>query len=304
MFSASPDINQKDIVIGSLKTDLSRNVNEEIASHYCFHADRIREHITCSAFGEVMLYSARNQQKNTLNEDGALVLYADDMAVLAVADGVGGQALGDQAAQIALNVIADAVSAGTQSGQATREMILSGFDRANQAVLELGAGAATTLVVAEIQGHTLRTYHVGDSGILAFSSRGAVRLQTIAHSPVGYALESGLMDEREAMDHEDRHLVSNVIGDPAMHVGVSGEVTLSLQDTVVLASDGLFDNLFTEEIVERLRRGSLSRALDETVAECERRMHTQNHDLPSKPDDLTVLVFRYRGRSNRRRAAG
>jgi serine/threonine protein phosphatase PrpC len=291
------------MVIGIPK-EIGGRVNEKIASHCFWHADRLRKSIVCPAFGDIMLYSARSPQKDSANEDGALVMYGDDMVVLAIADGVGGQALGDEAAKITLDIIANEVVSGTQSGQVTREAILSGFDCANQAVLELGGGAATTLVVAEIQGRTLRTYHVGDSGILAFSSRGSVRLQTIAHSPVGYALESGLMDEREAMDHEDRHLVSNVIGDPSMHVGVSGEIGLALQDTVVLASDGLFDNLFTEEVVGTLRRGRLPRALEATVVECERRMQNQTPDLPSKPDDLTILVFRYRNRNREATAVG
>ena len=50
-------------------------------------------------------------------------------------------------------------------------------EAANRAVAELGVGAATTLAVVEIQGRSVRTYHVGDSMILAVGQRGKVRFQ-------------------------------------------------------------------------------------------------------------------------------
>ena len=143
----------------------------------------------------------------------------------------------------------DTLRVRVRQGASTREAILSGFDRANRAVLQRGGGGATTLAVVEVRAGRLRSYHVGDSGVLVFGGRGKVRLQTIFHSPVGYAVEAGVLDEEEAMNHVDRHLVSNVVGDRSMHVGVSYPRRLRPMDTVVLASDGLFDNAYTEEVV-------------------------------------------------------
>ena len=83
-----------------------------------------------------------------------------------------------------------------------------------------------------------------EDGGRVLGGAGKVRLQTIAHSPGGYGLEAGFIDEQDAMRHEDRHIVSNVIGDPAMHVGLSSPLRLRALDSVVLGSDGLFDNLY------------------------------------------------------------
>ena len=42
--------------------------------------------------------------------------------------------------------------------------------------------------------------------ILTTGQRGRLRMQTVSHSPVGFAIEYGLLDESEAMHHEERHL--------------------------------------------------------------------------------------------------
>lgn len=84
-----------------------------------------------------------------------------------------------------------------------RHSLLNGFDAANEQVLSLGLGAATTLTAVEITGCEIRAFHVGDSFMLITGQRGKVKLQTIPHSPVGYGVESGLLDEKEVMYHEE-----------------------------------------------------------------------------------------------------
>ncbi len=77
-----------------------------------------------------------------------------------------------------------------------------------------------------------------------------------------------------------------------MHVGMSSRLALRPRDTVVLASDGLFDNLYTDEIIEMLRRGKLSRTVHAVARECQRRMMQPNVGQPSKADDLSMVAFR------------
>ena len=82
--------------------------------------------------------------------------------------------------------------------------------------------------------------------------RGRVKLQTISHSPVGYAVESGMLDDQEAMHHEERHVVSNIIGTPEMRIEIGPPIDLATYDTLLVATDGLADNLHIEEIIERI----------------------------------------------------
>ena len=66
-------------------------------------------------------------------------------------------------------------------------------------------------------------------------------------------------------------------------------------DTVLLASDGLFDNLFIDEIVDSIRTGPLKDAADRLVERAGKRMSGNGAaDQPCKPDDLTIVLFRRR----------
>jgi serine/threonine protein phosphatase PrpC len=261
---------------------------------YLYYArDRVLERIHLAPLGQAVLYTSRCPDKLGENEDAAAILQVDDeRLVLAVCDGVGGQPDAQAASALALECLQGSVAGSRVADHPLREAILSGFDDANDAVVDLASGAATTMAVVEVEGRIVRSYHVGDSGVLVFGGRGKLKLQSIFHSPVGYALEAGVLDEQDAIEHEDRHLISNVIGDPGMHVGMSSPVALRPRDTVVIASDGLFDNMYTEEIIECLRRGALTDAVQTLADECHARMADPVEGRPSKPDDLTVLAFR------------
>ena len=119
-----------------------------------------------------------------------------------------------------------------------------------------------------------------------------MKLQTIPHSPIGYAVEAGLMKEEEAIHHESRHVISNVIGSDQMRIEIGPPTELAPRDTLLLASDGLFDNLLPDEIIETIRSGPLDEAVGALVQIARDRMATQTGDAPSKPDDLTVIAFR------------
>lgn len=234
-----------------------------------------------------------NERKN---EDGALIIsLGASRGVLAVADGLGGQPEGGRAAGMALRAISKAVETTNAAPDDLRERILNGFEIANRAIRDMEIGAGTTLAVAEIDHRHIRTYHVGDSMILVVGQRGKLKLQTVPHSPIGYAVEAGLLQEDEAMHHEDRHLVSNIVGSSKMRIEIGPVLELRPRDTLLLASDGLFDNLRIEEIVALIRKGELLGAFRNLIGASEHRMRKSEGGAPSKPDDLTTVAFRLSG---------
>jgi serine/threonine protein phosphatase PrpC len=243
--------------------------------------------------GRAVVFSARAPDKNGPNEDSGGVLTVDSRtAVLAVADGMGGQPAGESASKITMRCLRKTLEQAAESGPSVRGAILDALERANERIIGLGIGAATTFAALEIAGDTLRPYHVGDSGILVVGQRGKLKLQTIPHSPVGYAVEAGLLDEHEAMHHDDRHLVSNTVGSPDMRIEVGSALELAVRDTALLATDGLFDNLNPSEVVEIVRAGPLEQAAAELARLCSERMREPLEGHPSKPDDLTFLLYR------------
>jgi serine/threonine protein phosphatase PrpC len=246
--------------------------------------------------GTVAVYTAVSPDRDGgSNEDSAAVLRFDESsAVLALADGAGGMRGGAQASSIAIRAVRKGVDGVHGTEQPLRTGILNAFEAANRSVLELGIGAASTLAVIEVQARHVRPYHVGDSLILVVGQRGRIKIQVTPHSPVGYAVKSGLIDEGSAMFHEERHLVSNMLGSADMHIEIGSALELAPRDTVVVASDGLSDNLRTQEIVEIVRKGPLAEAARRLADEASARMLVSDEQHPSKPDDLTFLIFRPR----------
>jgi serine/threonine protein phosphatase PrpC len=174
--------------------------------------------------------------------------------------------------------------------------VLDAFEDANRQVCALGTGAATTLATAIIAERRLRAIHVGDSAVLVVGGRGAIKLQTVAHSPVGYAVEAGLLSEGEALHHEDRNVISNVVGASDMHVAVHAPIPLRPRDTVILATDGVLDNVDVHDIAELVRKGPIDQAAELLAEACRQRMLEPKAGEPSKPDDATFVLFRPRAR--------
>ena len=245
------------------------------------------------AGGQVVAYSCRDPDKETENEDTAAILpYGPGAAVLVVADGAGGLPAGKRASLTAVNTLAESLQVAMDKTTLLRTAILNGIEAANSAVLALANGSATTMTVMTIEGRLARSYQIGDSEAIVIGQRGLVKLQTTAHSPTGFAVEAGFLDEREALHHAERHLVSNFIGTQDMRIDVGASVKLDQNDTVLVASDGLMDNVHVDEIIEFVRKGPLLDAVTAVVEVAQQRMKKAVDGEPSKPDDLSLLLFR------------
>ncbi len=270
-------------------------MNRQILTTKITYYERELEKIELHHFvsGSVALFTARSPEKETDNEDAiALLPYDRESGVLVVADGLGGERAGKAAARLAIKAMDESILHAASKEIPLREAILDGIEQANHAVIDLAIGAATTLAAVEIQRDRIRPYHVGDSMILVTGQRGKVKFQAIPHSPVGYAVESGMIDEIDAVVHEERHVVSNVIGSSDMRIDIGPTIKLSQFDTIVVASDGLSDNLFTGEIQEYVRKGPLDNAAKRMLVEVLKRMREIKEGTPHKPDDLSFIIFR------------
>ena len=252
--------------------------------------------------GSLVAFSCPAPDKETPNEDSvAAIPYGPDAAVLIIADGAGGLPAGRRASRMAVRSLEKSLNEAMSETMLLRTAILNGIEAANQAVLSLASGSATTMTIVTIEGLLARTYQIGDSEAMVVGQRGRIKAQTMAHSPTGFAVEAGFLDQRAALHHEERHLVSNFIGDTDMYIDMGIEVKLKPRDTVLLASDGLTDNIHVHEIAEMIRRGPLSAAIDSVSSLARRRMSVESKHQPSKPDDLSMILFRkpYKGRDMR-----
>jgi serine/threonine protein phosphatase PrpC len=249
--------------------------------------------IAAAGGGDILAYTCRSPDKSTENEDTVAVIpYGPGAAVMLVADGAGGLPAGKRASLTAAQSLAESLHRSMAETMLLRTAILDGIDAANAAVQAIGNGSATTLTVVTVEGRTVRSYQIGDSEALVVGQRGLVKLQTMPHSPTGFAVEAGFLDEKQALHHEDRHLVSNFLGANDMRIDVGAELQLLPRDTVMLASDGLMDNVHLNEIIERIRKGPLNVAAERLIALARHRMTGTSTSQPSKPDDLSLILFR------------
>jgi len=189
------------------------------------------------------------------NEDRIGVVYSEHAVMLVLADGMGGHAHGEVAAQIAVDVFSELFkNACKPQLQHPRRFLLNAGHEAHQAILDhairhrMSEVPSTTLVAAILQQGELWVAHAGDSRCYHLRD-GESLWRTRDHSHVQRLIDTGFLNEVDAHDHPARNRIYNclgAIGDPDI---VLGEVrAISSGDTVLLCSDGVWGPLRDQEV--------------------------------------------------------
>ena len=219
------------------------------------------------------------------NEDALFAGQLGALGIFAVADGVGGHPGGAHAAAQTLEVLRR-----LQPQPAPIPLALDlarGIVDLNARLVRRGKGSTTfTCVVLGTQ--EAASVHVGDSALAIFSGRGRLKHRSVAHSPAGYAIEAGRLDERDLLEADDHHVVSNVLGTRPMSVEMTSLIRLRPRDTLVLGSDGLFDNLTSTKMAKLVCRGDLGRGGARLLAALEEVMNSPQ----GKADDHSFILLR------------
>ncbi len=222
------------------------------------------------------------------NEDA---FYIDaERGIFLVVDGIGGQAAGEKAAEIAVGCLRERLS--RQIGNA-EERIREGIAIANKEILQQAhthpewRGMACVLTVAVLENSEAVVGHVGDSRLYQIR-RGKIRKVTHDHSPVGEREDAGELSEAEAMRHPRRNEVFRDVGSEE-HTPDDDEfievqrVSFDADCALLLCSDGLSDQVGSEEIRTTVERyaGEPSRAVHDLIDAANR---------AGGKDNVTVLV--------------
>ena len=241
--------------------------------------------------GHLVVYSCVCPGKTEPNDDSAAIIpVPGGRVVLAVADGIGGSPFGYKASAITLQCLAESLATAGHHDD-LRPAILDAIESANIEIQDLGTGSATTLSVVEIQNRVARGYQVGDSMSLIVGGRGTIKWKSTSHSPVGYMLEAGAIDEQEAMTHDDRHFVSNIVGSCEMHIEVGPAIKLAPRDSILVATDGLLDNVYLAELCDLSRAGKPLDRMNAMLSLATKRMTGDHSDGFGKPDDLAAVLL-------------
>ena len=202
--------------------------------------------------------------KRQVNEDRFLVDVS--RGIFAVIDGVGGQAAGGRAADIALSMLRTRLE--RETGPVS-DRIRESIAIANNEIHRLAAtrpewnGMACVLTVALVKEGFAVIGHVGDTRLYKLRN-GTIQKITRDHSPVGEREDAHELSEAEAMRHPRRNEVYRDVGserhEPADSEFVDIQsVPFEADAALLLCSDGLTDLVPSgeiQQIVEPVRRRS------------------------------------------------
>jgi protein phosphatase len=176
------------------------------------------------------------------NEDRFLIRnFHAPSSLLVVADGMGGHAGGEVAAQLAIETLAN--FAFTEPDR-TRELVTLAR-KAHEVILEtahtnqLLRGMGTTLSAVFLSVPTARWVHVGDTRIYLFHE-GVLTQITDDHTVPGVLLKKGEISKEQAWGHPYSNVLVRCVGCHHCEPD-TGEFTIGAGDLVMITSDGLHD---------------------------------------------------------------
>ena len=207
------------------------------------------------------------RRKHRPNEDTILVTQGSvpsaspstspkPFALLIVADGMGGQAHGQEASRLAVRSLAKYVSGSLGSQQmkpgAVLALLTAGVQYANQLVYqhnrEQRDDMGTTMTAALVMDNTAYVAHVGDSRLYLYREpRGLVQI-TQDHTVVASLVAAGVIKSKDIYTHPMRNRIYRSLGDKATAEVDGYTVPLAAGDLLLLCSDGLWEMVRDQQI--------------------------------------------------------
>jgi protein phosphatase len=225
--------------------------------------------------------------RRATNQDSAIAReLPSGLAILVVADGVGGSGGGEVASKETVETIVAALS---EDDLADPPFALKrAVARANDRVRALSrsspelAAMATTLVVALVEGHLGWIVSVGDSRAYLWKS-GEMRMLTEDDSWVAEQVRSGVLTEQDAARSPYQNVITRGIGvEDSVRTDVI-DLELESGDTLLLCSDGLYRAVSAELIGETVKDRELKEAAAKLV---------ELANGAGGPDNISVVLYR------------
>lgn len=226
------------------------------------------------------------------NEDRFAVCRTPYGYCFALADGLGGLARGEVAAELACRTVTEGATGLTQVSDKALENL---FLAAQQKVLDkqqaehCESQMKTTLNVVLLDQNTVHWGHVGDSRTY-YAEKGRLLQRTFDHSVSQMLSAAGQVAESEIRFHEDRSKLLRVLGiswsRPA--VDLQPELPLHGNQQFLLCSDGFWEYITEEQIQICLEEADNPRTWMENMLELIRR---NEHGRRDNRTAITVWIY-------------
>lgn len=241
---------------------------------------------------ELAQYS--RQGARATNEDRVAVAEREDAVLMVVADGLGGHAGGNLAAEWLTQVMVRTFVSIKQPEitspsaflaltilQAHKLIIARG--QANEPPME----PRTTCTVCVVQNGYAYWAHVGDSRLYHFRENKLLQ-RTQDHSAIEQLRNDGVITEEEMVDHPSKGRLLKCVGGPNKpSISLGQETVLRTGDLLLLCTDGVWQAYGPDELLKFLNYPSLEEGTEEMLATAEAKMG-------KVCDNLSAVSFRWK----------
>ena len=233
-----------------------------------------------------------------VNEDSFLL--APDHGFVAVADGMGGYQRGDVAAQLACNVIKEALTAhkhvvdlyrrapSEASQSAVRTMMDTAMQRACKEVHEAaiamtgkGGRMGTTMDIVMQAGNTAFISHVGDGRIFLLRG-GEIHQLTQDHTLAAQQAAEGV----PVADITGKNVITRALGVFPNVLVDAMAFDLNVGDRILICSDGLYRYIDEDELMDEVPKAGVAETVDRLIGMANQR---------GGRDNISVVVIEAEG---------
>jgi serine/threonine protein phosphatase PrpC len=220
------------------------------------------------------------------NEDRVGYSYSRDVLLMTIADGMGGHAQGEVAAEIAVTEITQRFQQEARNRlKKPTEFLLSAIQAAHRAIVShavehnLLECPRTTCVACIVQGGTAYWAHAGDSRLYVLR-RGELVAFTQDHSRVQFMIDSGEITAEAAARHPDRNKIFSCLGGVVPpQISTGREFALQSGDTIVLSTDGFWTQIPSSILGSMLRKQTLVDLMPGLLVEAQRRAKGESDNI-------------------------
>lgn len=211
-----------------------------------------------------------------VNQDRLAYSYGRDVLLMVLADGMGGHARGEIAAEIAISTITKRFQQEAKGIlRKPQEFIEAAIHAAHRAIIafadenDMLECPRTTIVVCIVQNHRAWWAHSGDSRLYVLRE-GQLVAKTHDHSRVQQLLDSGAITPEMAAVHPDRNKIYNCLGGVLPPIVThSREWPLKVGDSIILSTDGFWAHIDANYIAAGLQRTDILTLLPSLLIEAE-----------------------------------
>lgn len=230
-------------------------------------------------------------KRRSNNEDACFVLLSENIYM--VADGVGGGNAGEIASRTTVSEMANYITKNPIENATNKYAIVNYFqdsiDQINKKIFEMARryeqnkGMATTLALLYAKGGMAYIGNVGDSRVYLYRDNELVQL-TEDHTYVNTLVKAGILTEEQAECHNKKNVITKAVGADTTVEPDFFQVNIMKDDVFILCTDGLYDEVSKEEMVEIL---NLDLSMSET---CDKLIELANENGGN--DNITVISLK------------